>query len=54
MTGRLRLANPVSLDEGANSLFPTRIRRSVIADPIPARRLPKGLRAAVAAEGTTR
>jgi len=54
MTGRRRLAHPVSLDEGANSLFPTRIRRSIFADPIPARLLLKGLRAADAAEGTTR
>src|SRR5262245_40319707 len=54
MTARHRLASPAAPDEIANPLFPMRMGRSRVIAPIPAYRLPKDLRAALAAEGTTR
>jgi len=54
MTARRRIDYPATPDEIANSLFPMLMGRARVIAPIPARRLPKDLRAAVAAEGTTR
>jgi len=47
MTARPRLAYPASLDEIANPLSLRRIRRLRIVAPVPARRLPNGLCAAI-------